>query len=121
MSFTGRRLWASCSMEWMPGRCPILAITKRILVTVRQRTWFNVIRLFNVYYPVRTLILLVGEALVVWVSLLIGTVLCYREDSYLVLNFEYGYYKIFIVTTVVLLCSHWFDLYKLTNFDARGG
>jgi len=80
-----------------------------------------VIRLFNVYYPVRTLILLVGEALVVWVSLLIGTVLCYREDSYLVLNFEYGYYKIFIVTTVVLLCSHWFDLYKLTNFDARGG
>jgi sugar transferase (PEP-CTERM system associated) len=76
--------------------------------------------LFNVYYPVRTLILLVGEAIVVWVSLLIGTVLCYREDSYLVLNFEYGYYKIFIVTTVVLLCSHWFDLYKLSNFDARG-
>jgi sugar transferase (PEP-CTERM system associated) len=80
-----------------------------------------VIRLFNVYYPVRTLILLVGEAIIVWVSLLIGTVLCYREDSYLVLNFEHGYYKIFIVTAAVLLCSHWFDLYKLTNFDARGG
>lgn len=79
------------------------------------------IRLFNVYYPVRTLILLVGEAIIVWVSLLIGTVLCYREDSYLVLNFEHGYYKIFIVTAAVLLCSHWFDLYKLTNFDARGG
>jgi sugar transferase (PEP-CTERM system associated) len=80
-----------------------------------------VIRLFNVYYPVRTLILLVGEAIIVWVSLLIGTVLCYREDSYLVLNFEHGYYKIVIVTAAVLLCSHWFDLYKLTNFDARGG
>lgn len=79
------------------------------------------IRLFNVYYPVRTLILLVGEAVVVWSSLLVGTILCYREDSYLVLDFEHGYYKIFIVTAAVLLCSHWFDLYKLTNFDARGG
>jgi len=34
-----------------------------------------VIRLFNVYYPVRTLILLVGEALIVWTSFLLGTVL----------------------------------------------
>jgi sugar transferase (PEP-CTERM system associated) len=80
-----------------------------------------VIRLFNVYYSVRTLILLVGEAVIVWVSLLIGTVLCYREDSYLVLNFEHGYYKISIVAMAVLLCSHWFDLYKLNDFDARGG
>lgn len=79
------------------------------------------IRLFNVYYSVRTLILLVGEAVIVWVSLLIGTVLCYREDSYLVLNFEHGYYKISIVAMAVLLCSHWFDLYKLTDFDTRGG
>lgn len=78
------------------------------------------IRLFNVYYPVRTLILLVGEALIVWVSLLIGTILRYREDSYLVLNFEYGYYKIFIITGAILLFSHWFDLYNPTAFDARG-
>jgi sugar transferase (PEP-CTERM system associated) len=80
-----------------------------------------VIRLFNVYYPVRTLILLVGEAVVVFVSLLIGTVLCYREDSYLMLNFEYGYYKIFILTATVLICLHWFDLYKVTHFDLPGG
>jgi sugar transferase (PEP-CTERM system associated) len=80
-----------------------------------------VIRLFNVYYPVRTLILLVGEAIIVYVSLLVGAVLCYREDSYIVLNYESGYYKILILATVVLLCSHWFDLYKLTNFDDEGG
>ena len=30
------------------------------------------IRLFNVYYPVRTLILLGGEALIVWTSFLLG-------------------------------------------------
>jgi len=79
-----------------------------------------VIRLFNVYYPIRSLILLAGEALVVWSSFLLGTVLQYREDSYLVLNFEYGYYKILIVTIAVLLFSHWFDLYNPAHFNEKG-
>jgi sugar transferase (PEP-CTERM system associated) len=80
-----------------------------------------VIRLFNVYYPIRTLILLAGEALVVFTSLLVATMLQFREDSYLVLNFEYGYYKIIAVTALVLIFSHWFDLYNPTNFDAKAG
>jgi sugar transferase (PEP-CTERM system associated) len=70
-----------------------------------------VIRLFNVYYPVRSLVLLVGEALVVWTSFLLGTVLRYQQDSYLVLNYEGGYVKILIVSSFVLLFSHMFDLY----------
>jgi len=78
-----------------------------------------VIRLFNVYYPIRTLILLAGEALIVWTSFLLGTMLQFREDTYLVLNFEYGYYKILLVTIVVLLISHWFDLYDPSNFNAK--
>jgi len=78
-----------------------------------------VIRLFNVYYPIRTLILLAGEALIVWTSFLVGTMLQFREDTYLVLNFEYGYYKILMVTIVVLLISHWFDLYDPSNFNAK--
>ena len=79
------------------------------------------IRLFNVYYPVRTLILLVGEGLIVFISLLIGTILCYGQDSYIVLNFEYGYDKIIIVTAAILLFSHWFDLYNPINLDAHRG
>jgi sugar transferase (PEP-CTERM system associated) len=78
-----------------------------------------VIRVFNVYYPIRTLILLAGEALVVWTSLLMGAMLQFRGDSYLVLNFEYGYFKILAVTALVLMFSHWFDLYNPTNFDAN--
>lgn len=78
------------------------------------------IRLFNVYYPVRTLILLAGEALVIWTSFLLGTILQFREDSYLVLNFEYGYFKILIVTTCVLICSHWFDLYDQAKIMTKG-
>jgi len=79
-----------------------------------------VIRLFNVYYPIRTLILLVGEALIVWTSFLLGAVYELREDSYLVLNYEGGYIKIFVVTVLVLLCSHWFDLYDTARLHTKG-
>jgi sugar transferase (PEP-CTERM system associated) len=78
------------------------------------------IRLFNVYYPIRTLVLLIGEALIVWTSFLLGAVFEFRQDSYLVLNFEGGYYKIFVVTALVLLCSHWLDLYDTARLHTKG-
>ncbi len=77
------------------------------------------VRLFNVHYPVRAVILVLGEGVIVLASFLLATMLRYREDSYLVLNFEYGYYKILAVTLFVLLLSHWFDLYDPTYFSAR--
>jgi sugar transferase (PEP-CTERM system associated) len=79
-----------------------------------------VIRLFNVYYPVRTLVLLIGEALIVWTSFLLGAVYAFRQDSYLVLNYEGGYLKILVVTILVLVCSHWFDLYDTARLTSRG-
>ena len=78
------------------------------------------IRLFNVYIPVRTLVLLIGEALIVWTSFLLGAVYELREDSYLVLNYEGGYLKIFGVTVLVLLCSHWLDLYDTARLNTKG-
>lgn len=78
------------------------------------------IRLFNVYYPIRTLVLLIGEALIVWTSFLLGVVLVRGEDSYIALNFEGGYYKIFAVTALVLLCSHWLDLYDTARLNTKG-
>jgi sugar transferase (PEP-CTERM system associated) len=77
------------------------------------------IRLFNVYYPVRTLLLLIGEALIVWTSFLLGAVFELREDSYLVLNYEGGYFKILGVTILVLLCSHWLDLYDTARLQTK--
>jgi sugar transferase (PEP-CTERM system associated) len=77
------------------------------------------IRLFNVYYPVRTLVLLGGEALIVWTSFLLGTVVQHPEDSYVLLNYEGGYLKILVVTLVVLVFSHWFDLYDPAHFSAK--
>jgi sugar transferase (PEP-CTERM system associated) len=78
------------------------------------------IRLFNVYYPVRTLVLLIGEALIVWTSFLLGAVLGLGEDSYIALNYDNGYYKILAVTAVVLLCSHWLDLYDSARLNTKG-
>jgi sugar transferase (PEP-CTERM system associated) len=78
------------------------------------------IRLFNVYIPVRTLVLLIGEALIVSTSFLLGALYELREDSYLVLNFENGYYKILGVTVLVLLCSHWLDLYDTARLNTKG-
>lgn len=53
-------------------------------------------------------------------SLLLGVFVRFREDSYLVLNFEYGYYKILLVTILALLLSHALDLYDPSHFDANG-
>jgi sugar transferase (PEP-CTERM system associated) len=78
------------------------------------------IRIFNVYYPVRTLVLLAVEALIVLASFLLGTYLGYRADSSLVLNFEGGYYKIFAFTALVLIASHWLDLYDLSRLNGAG-
>jgi sugar transferase (PEP-CTERM system associated) len=78
-----------------------------------------VIRLFKVYYPLRTLVLLVGEAMIVWLSFVLGTMLQNREDSWLLLNVENGYLKILAVTGIVLLFSHWLDLYDSSNLGAK--
>jgi sugar transferase (PEP-CTERM system associated) len=78
-----------------------------------------VIRLFNVYYPIRTLVLLGGEALLVWTSFLIAAVVRHPEDSYVMLNYEGGYFKILIATAAVLVFSHLFDLYEPASWNAR--
>jgi sugar transferase (PEP-CTERM system associated) len=86
-----------------------------------------VIRLFKVYYPLRTLVLLVGEALIVWTSFLLATI-WRNPDSWLLGNVEGGYLqvlaalgpKILVVTAVVLLLSHLFDLYDSSSLGASG-
>ena len=77
------------------------------------------IRLFNVYYPVRTLVLLVVEALVVGSSFLLATWWLNPETSWILLNVQGGYLKIVCVTAVVLLLSHGLDLYDSSGLGAK--
>ena len=78
------------------------------------------IRIFNVYYPVRTVALVVGEALIVGTSLLLGVMYANWEDSYLVLVYEHGYVKIIALTLLVLLGSHWLGLYDTSRLTTKG-
>lgn len=84
------------------------------------------IRLFKVYYPLRTLVLLAGEAMIVWLSFLLAT-MWRNPESWLLLNVEGGYLqvlaslgpRILVVTGVVLLLSHLLDLYDSTSLGAK--
>ncbi|GGG70043.1 TIGR03013 family XrtA/PEP-CTERM system glycosyltransferase [Edaphobacter dinghuensis] len=70
------------------------------------------IRLFNVYYPTRTIVLLLCEALIIGGCFLLATALIAGPDTYLVLNFEYGWVKIAALIILTLLISYYFDLYE---------
>jgi sugar transferase (PEP-CTERM system associated) len=77
------------------------------------------IRLFQVYYPTRTIVLLVTEAIIVSGSFLIATMLVAGGDALLTLGQRYGGMKIAAITGVTVLCSYYFDLYAPQRLRAR--
>ncbi len=70
------------------------------------------VRLFNVYYPLRSLLLLCGEAFVICTSFIVASRIEFGADSHHVLSLENGYYKILAATAIAIVCSHYFDLYE---------
>ena len=78
------------------------------------------IRLFSLYVPSRTLLLLGGEAMVVCASFLLAIEIRFGQDATLVLNYQYGLIKILAITALALLCSHYADLYDLQKLHTRG-
>jgi sugar transferase (PEP-CTERM system associated) len=78
------------------------------------------VRLFNVYYPTRILVLVAGEGVIICSSFLVAAVLRFGRDSFIVLNYENGFLKILGVTILTLLCSHYFDLYDLQRIPSQG-
>jgi sugar transferase (PEP-CTERM system associated) len=70
------------------------------------------IRLFNVYYPTRTLVLLLCEVLLVSGSFLMATTWLIGPDEYIVLVYENGLLKIAGITVLTLLLTYYFDLYE---------
>lgn len=78
------------------------------------------IRLFNVYYPTRILVLVAGEGIIVCASFLLAALIRLGQDSVLVLHYENGFFKILAITVVALFCFHYFDLYDLQRVPSRG-
>jgi sugar transferase (PEP-CTERM system associated) len=77
------------------------------------------IRLFNVYYPTRTLLLLLCEALIVCGSFLLATTYIIGPDTYIALVYENGLLKIICITAFTLLLSYYFDLYEPQRISGR--
>ena len=70
------------------------------------------IRLFNVYYPTRMLVLVVGELLIVGSSFIVAAILRLEGHSLQVLQQGHGFYKILAVTLLALVCLDYFDLHN---------
>jgi sugar transferase (PEP-CTERM system associated) len=70
------------------------------------------IRLFNVYYPTRAIVLLLFEVLLISGSFLLATACLIGPDTYISLIYENGILKIVSITLFTLLLSYYFDLYE---------
>ncbi|MGD0295018.1 MAG: TIGR03013 family XrtA/PEP-CTERM system glycosyltransferase [Terracidiphilus sp.] len=74
-------------------------------------------RLFNVYYPSRTLARILCEVIFVSGSFLLATMLFTGPDWGLVLIYENGLLKIAGITVITLLLIYYFDLYGPRRFS----
>jgi sugar transferase (PEP-CTERM system associated) len=77
-----------------------------------------VIRLFNAYFPSRTLLLAFSEACVVVVAFTVACVVLMGRDADIFLNYDGGFANIALITVVFVLCMYYGDLYDsliLTN------
>src|SRR5579875_1543272 len=70
------------------------------------------VRLFNVHYPKRAILLLLGEALLVAVCFVLATLLLVGPDTYIALMLEDGALKIAGITVLTITLSYYFDLYE---------
>ena len=77
-----------------------------------------VIRLFNAYFPSRTLLLAFSEACVVVLAFTVSCVFWMGRDADIFLNYDGGFANIALITVVFVLCMYYGDLYDsliLTN------
>ena len=77
------------------------------------------IRFLNVYYPTRTVVLLLCEACIVAGCFLAATWIMLGNQAIYVLQLESGFLKIGVITIVSLVLSYYFDLYEPSIVSGR--
>jgi len=77
------------------------------------------IRFLNVYYPTRTVMLLLCEAAVVSSCFLAATWIMLQDQAIFVLQLQDGFLKIGVITIVSLVLSYYFDLYEPSIVSGR--
>jgi sugar transferase (PEP-CTERM system associated) len=76
------------------------------------------IRFLNVYYPTRTVILLLCEALIVCGCFVAACLVVLGPRTMDVLTDRHGILKIGALTLITLLCAYYFDLYEPQQISA---
>lgn len=77
------------------------------------------IRFLNVYYPTRTVLLLLCEAIIVSGCFLVATWLTLQDQAILTLQLNNGFFKIAVITIISLILSYYFDLYEPSIVSGR--
>ena len=77
------------------------------------------IKLLNVYYPTRTIILVICEFLIVGGSFLLASALVLGPRTFSVLGQSHGELKIALLTVSTILGAHYFDLYEPQQVSER--
>jgi sugar transferase (PEP-CTERM system associated) len=77
------------------------------------------IKLLNVYYPTRTVVLILCEALIVGGSFVLASAIVLGANTFNVLGHDHGILKITALTVGTILCSYYFDLYEPRHISAR--
>lgn len=77
------------------------------------------IKLFNVYYPTRIVVLLLCEMFIVGGSFVLATVYLSGPDTYISLIYENGVIKIVSISILTALLSYYFDLYEPQRISGR--
>jgi len=78
------------------------------------------VRLFQVYYPVRTLMLFGGELLIVALSFVLATMSRLGPDAYIALSYESGLTKILGISVGAIIASHYVGLYAPERMNSSG-
>ena len=78
------------------------------------------IRLFNAYFPARTLVLGTSEACLIMLSFVVATVVRLgTNDASLMLQYERGFLKILMLSAAFMVCMYYFDLYDSSILSNR--
>jgi sugar transferase (PEP-CTERM system associated) len=77
------------------------------------------IRFLNVYYPTRTVLLLLCEACIVTCCFLAATWIMLKDQAVYALQLQNGFLKIGIITAISLVLSYYFDLYEPAIVSGR--
>ncbi len=99
--------------------CTAATIGLRSAPKIPNRSNHAMIRLLNVYYPTRTVMLLLCEAVIVASCFFAAAFLVLGPDVWLALNYEYGYLKIAALTFISINFSYYFDLFEPQLVSAR--